>query len=160
MSGTEVARAVVQRLTELGQTVATAESLTGGLVGVTITAVPGASAVYVGGVVSYATEVKQSLLDVPDEIVAEHGVVSAECAAAMAEGVRRLLGSTWAVSTTGVAGPDEQEGKSVGTVFVAISGPVDHVEQLALGGDREAIRAAACETALAMLLSKGRLAGP
>lgn len=110
--------------------------------------------------VSYATEVKQSLLDVPDEIVAEHGVVSAECAAAMAEGVRRLLGSTWAVSTTGVAGPDEQEGKSVGTVFVAISGPVDHVEQLALGGDREAIRAAACETALAMLLSKGRLAGP
>ena len=83
----------------------------------------GASRVYRGGVVAYATEVKQQLLGVPPDLVARHGVVSAECARAMAEGARAALGADWAVSTTGVAGPDQQEGKPVGTVFVGVAGP-------------------------------------
>lgn len=147
------AAAIVRRLIERGETLATAESLTGGRLGATIASVPGASAAYSGGVISYATEVKQSLLGVPADLVAEAGVVSAQCAAAMAEGVRRLLGATWGLSTTGVAGPDKQEGKSVGTVFVAISGPVDRVEQLALHGDREQIQLESVEAALRLLLA-------
>ena len=92
-------------LREQGATVATAESLTGGQLAARLTSVPGASASYVGGVVSYATSVKTGVLGVPVDLVARHGVVSAECARAMASGVRRLLGSSYALSTTGVAGP-------------------------------------------------------
>ena len=107
-----------------------------------------------GGVVSYATELKVSLLGVPEELVAEHGVVSAECAEAMATGVRGLTGATWALSTTGVAGPTEQEGKPVGTVYVGIAGPgcVEAIE-LSLDGDRPTIQAQTCEQALAALES-------
>lgn len=123
-----------------GETLATAESLTGGLLGATITVVPGASAVYRGGVVAYATDLKVSVLGVARATVAEHGVVSSECAAEMAEGALRVTGATWALATTGVAGPDEQEGKPVGTVFVAVAGPVSEVRELRLAGDREAIR--------------------
>ena len=95
-----------------GHTVATAESLTGGRLAVHFTDTPGASATYLGGVVTYATELKSSVLDVPSDVIEEHGVVSAACARAMASGVRELTGSTFGVSTTGVAGPDEQEGKT------------------------------------------------
>ncbi len=113
---------VVAEMTRLGQTLACAESLTGGLVAGAVTDVPGSSAVLVGGVVAYATEVKQTLLGVPADVMEGPGVVSAECAGAMAVGVRDLLGADWGVSTTGVAGPDEQEGKPAGRVFVAVAG--------------------------------------
>ena len=109
------ADSLVLRLAERGQTVATAESLTGGLLAATITSVPGASAVYVGGVVSYAASVKQDLLDVPAEVVTAHGTVSAECARAMAAGARHRTGADWAMATTGVAGPDPLEGHPVGS---------------------------------------------
>lgn len=143
---------VVAALAAEGATLATAESLTGGGVGAAVTSVPGASAVYLGGVVSYATRVKRDLLGVPEEVIAAHGVVSAECAAAMAEGVRALLGSTYAVATTGVAGPDEQEGKPAGTVFVAVAAPSGHrTSRLALTGDRATIRAATVTAALDLL---------
>ena len=95
-----------------GLTVASAESLTGGALGDRLSSTPGASATYRGGVVSYATEVKQSLLGVSDELVATYGVVSAQCARQMAEGVRALVGSDWAVSTTGVAGPHAPGGQA------------------------------------------------
>lgn len=106
-----------------GHTVATAESLTGGRLAVALTDTPGASETFLGGVVTYATELKASVLDVDERIIDQHGVVSPECAKAMAAGVRALTGATYGLATTGVAGPSEQEGKPPGTVFVGISGP-------------------------------------
>jgi nicotinamide-nucleotide amidase len=134
------------------ETLGTAESLTGGLLGELVTAVPGSSTFYVGGVISYATEVKQSLLGVSPETVAEHGVVSAECATEMAAGALAALGSTWAVSTTGVAGPDPQEGKPVGLVYIAVAGPRGVVREVRIEGDRATIRRQACEEAMVMLI--------
>ena len=114
---------------------------------------PGASAVYAGGVVSYATAVKIEVLGVPEDVVAAHGVVSAECARAMAEGVRALLRTTYGVSTTGVAGPDTQDGQPVGTVFVAVAGADGtEVVRLGLSGDRAAIQGAAVDGALSALM--------
>lgn len=135
-----------------GHTIATAESLTGGRLAVHFTDVPGASETYLGGVVTYATEVKSSVLDVPGELIEEHGVVSAECAKAMATGARALTGATYGVSTTGVAGPTEQEGKEPGTVFVGISGPglLEAIE-LDLDGGREEVQEQTCVKALEAL---------
>ncbi|MCX6399387.1 MAG: CinA family protein [Propionibacteriales bacterium] len=142
-------------------TLGTAESLTGGRVAARITNVPGSSAVYAGGVVSYQTQVKIKVLGVPEEIVAEHGVVSAQCARAMAAGLRELLGTTYAVSTTGVAGPERQEGKPVGTVYVGVAGPDGvRVEGLALSGDRVAIQDASVDAALSVLAAMISSAGP
>ena len=133
-------------------TVATAESLTGGRLAVHFTAVPGSSETYLGGVVTYATEVKSAMLDVPDEVIEVHGVVSGECAEAMATGVRALTGASFGVSTTGVAGPSEQEGKAPGTVFVGISGPgILEVLELDLDGEREAVQEQTCAKALEAL---------
>ena len=143
---------VIASLGDEAATVATAESLTGGRLAAVITDVAGSSKVYAGGVVSYATAVKIDVLGVPPEIVDTHGVVSGECARAMAEGVRTLLRTTYGVSTTGVAGPDTQEGKPVGTVFVAVAGPDEtEVVELALTGDRASIQAAAVDGALSAL---------
>jgi nicotinamide-nucleotide amidase len=152
--------AVQALLLEAGATVATAESLTGGLLGASFTSVPGSSAVYLGGVVSYATALKVSLLGVSAAVIDRSGVVSAECAEAMAAGVRELTGSTYALSTTGVAGPDEQEGRAAGTVYVGLAGPnLVRSESLVLAGDRELIRertVAAALSALSEQLSSDR----
>lgn len=146
------AEELVGRLRDRQATLATAESLTGGRLAALVTGVPGASRVYRGGVVAYATEVKQQLLGVPEEVVRHHGVVSVECARAMAEGVRRELGTTYGVSTTGVAGPEEQEGRSVGTVFVGVAGPGGAtVTALELAGDRDAVQERTCREALLAL---------
>jgi nicotinamide-nucleotide amidase len=143
---------VLDLLVSRGATLATAESLTGGRLAARVTAVPGASRTYVGGVVAYATEVKQDLLGVPDPLLTRHGVVSAECARAMAEGVRGLLGSSHALATTGVAGPERQEDQPVGTVFVGVAGPAGTtVVALELSGDRESIQERTCGEALAAL---------
>ena len=152
----ESAEALASRVLEVlagrGESVATAESLTGGLLSATLTDVPGASRSFVGGVVSYATRVKESLLGVPAEVVSRHGVVSGECAAAMATGVRAVLDATWGLATTGVAGPDSQEGKPVGTVWVAVAGPRGtEVRRLALSGDRRSIREGSCRDVLGLL---------
>ena len=137
-----------------GHTVATAESLTGGRLAVHFTDTPGASETYLGGVVTYATELKASVLDVPAAVIEEHGVVSAACAEAMASGVRKLTGSTFGVSTMGVAGPDAQEGKPAGTVFVGISGPgVLEAVALDLDGDRTSIQEQSCRRALEALVA-------
>ena len=134
--------------------IATAESLTGGALGDLLSAAPGASDTYLGGVVSYATAVKQKLLGVSDETVREHGVVSAECAAEMAAGVRALVGADVAVSTTGVAGPTEQEGKPVGTVFVGVaSDGGGRTTCLDLRGDRASIREQTCREAISAVLA-------
>jgi nicotinamide-nucleotide amidase len=145
-------RQIVALLTARDATVATAESLTGGRLAASLTSVPGASACVTGGVVAYATRVKVDVLGVPADLVAEHGVVSGECAAAMATGVRDLLGTTYAMATTGVAGPDQQEGHPAGHVWVAVAGP-DGVETrlLTLAGDRSAVQEATCRHALSVL---------
>ncbi|MEP9383101.1 CinA family protein [Nocardioides sp. KR10-350] len=132
-----------------GHTVATAESLTGGRLAALLTDTPGASETYLGGVVTYATELKHSILDVPREIIDGVGVVSAECAEAMATGVKAITGSSYAIATTGVAGPDAQEGKPPGTVYVGLAGPgLVTSALLELSGGRTDIQAATCERAL------------
>lgn len=141
---------VHRQLRAAGHTVATAESLTGGRLAARLTAPSGASDVYVGGVVTYASELKASLLGVSERLIADHGVVSPECAQAMAAGVRALSGATYGVATTGVAGPSSQEDKPPGTVFVAIAGPEDLVVSLALElrGKRSQIQDRTCDEAL------------
>ena len=143
---------LLEQLVARDETLATAESLTGGLLAARVTDVPGASRAFVGGVVSYATRVKVSVLDVPPAVVDAHGVISEECAAAMARGVRRRLYATWGIAATGVAGPDRQEGQPVGTVWIAAAGPdVVRTQLLALDGDRRAIREATCAAAVSLL---------
>jgi PncC family amidohydrolase len=150
-----LATAAVDALSGAGATLATAESLTGGRLAVLMTEIPGSSEVFLGGIVAYATDLKVDLLDVPDSVVEQYGVVSAECALAMARGVRRVAGATYGVSTTGVAGPQSQEGKPVGTVFVGLAGPDGHgtVVSLELVGDRAAIQDRTCEEALQVVAS-------
>ncbi|MFD4653286.1 CinA family protein [Streptomyces sp. NPDC056721] len=121
--GLATAAVVLRLLTERGETLAVAESLTGGLVAADITSVPGASRVFRGSVTSYATELKRDVLGVDGTLLAERGAVDPEVALQMATGVRRVLGADWGIATTGVAGPDEQDGQPVGTVFVAVVGP-------------------------------------
>ncbi len=122
-SADALAQGVHVLLERRGETLATAESLTGGLLAEILTAAPGASKTYVGGVVAYATTLKTDLLRVPEDVVETHGVVSEACARAMADGARELTGATFALATTGVAGPEPQEGQPVGTVHVAVATP-------------------------------------
>ncbi|MGD8200089.1 CinA family protein [Ornithinimicrobium sp. W1679] len=132
---------VLDLLGARGQTVAAAESLTGGLVCAALTEVPGSSAVVRGGVVSYAVGVKHDVLGVPEDLLAAHGAVSAPCALAMAAGVRDLLGADWGLATTGVAGPDPSEGHPVGTVHLAVVGEHGQLHRaLHLQGSRRQVR--------------------
>ena len=144
---------LLDRLREEGRTLATAESLTGGLVGASLTAVAGSSDVYLGGVVSYAISIKTAVLSVPEALIADHGVVSEECAVAMADGARALTGADLAVATTGVAGPGPQDGVPAGTVWVAVSSGTDHAAtELALSGGRDVVRRDAAAAALELAL--------
>lgn len=153
------AAALIARLIERGWTVGVAESLTGGMVVADLVSVPGASAVVRGGVVAYATEVKHTLLGVDTALLAAEGAVHPEVARQMAEGVRRAVGGSDAaadvgIATTGVAGPDAQDGKPVGTVYVAVSTPAGtHVERLMLTGSRAEIRAHTLDAALGLALT-------
>jgi nicotinamide-nucleotide amidase len=132
---------IVSVLTRRGQTVAVAESLTGGLLAAALVEVPGASVVFRGGIVAYATDLKASLLGVPTSLLERYGAVHPEVAAAMAGGVRRRLDATFGLATTGVAGPDPADGQPVGTVFIAASGELGETPQgLRLDGDRARIR--------------------
>jgi nicotinamide-nucleotide amidase len=139
-------------LLERGLHLATAESLTGGGVCAALTAVPGASRVVRGAVVAYATDLKESVLGVDPSLLATGGAVQAEVARQMALGVCRVLGCEVGLATTGVAGPDPQDGRPVGTVFVAVAaGERVEVRGLALEGDREQIRARTTDAVLALL---------
>lgn len=147
---------VVRLLRERGETIATAESLTGGLLCAALVDVPGASDVVVGGLVAYATQVKTDVLGVDPDLVAARGTVDPDVAVAMAASVHHLLGSDWGVSTTGVAGPGPSEGKPAGTVHVGIVGPgAREVSMpLALSGDRDEVRAATVAAALSHLVAR------
>ncbi len=135
-----------------GMTVATCESLTGGLVISALVEPAGASAVVRGSIVAYATDVKSSLVGVDLALLASQGAVNAEVATQMARGARELLGASIGVATTGVAGPDVQDGAPVGTVFVAVSTPQgERCEGAHFVGDRDEIRRAACDLALELI---------
>jgi nicotinamide-nucleotide amidase len=149
------ARALVAALTARGQTVATAESLTAGLLAATLAGVPGASVVLRGGLVTYTVETKITLAGVPRELLGEVGPVAAPTARALAEGARRRCGATWGVGLTGVAGPDPHGGHAVGTVFLGLAGPPEsgptQVVELHLSGSRWDIRLAAVRRAITRL---------
>jgi nicotinamide-nucleotide amidase len=147
----DLAARIVGALGERGQTLATAESLTGGMLGAAITAIPGASAVYRGGIVAYATELKTALLGVPAALLARHGPVHPDVACAMAEGVRDRLGATWGLATTGVAGPDPVAGLAPGTVHIAASAGMSATRALALAGGRNEVRRDTVREALKLL---------
>ncbi|WP_236968394.1 CinA family protein [Microbacterium aurantiacum] len=132
-----------------GWSVACAESLTGGLVCAELTAVPGASATVRGGVVAYATDCKVSVLGVDPALTARVGAVDPDVADQMAEGVRRLFAAEVGIATTGVAGPDPQDGQPVGTVHVSVATPGGIARRrLALSGTREEIRAETVRSAV------------
>ena len=139
-------------LRDRGQSVATAESLTGGLVGAALSELPGSSRTYRGGLVVYAGDLKASLAGVPEQVLSAHGAVSEATARALAEGARTRLGADWGVATTGVAGPDTQEGAPVGTLHVAVAGPAGTTARaLRLPGDRQRVRLLATTAALDLL---------
>jgi nicotinamide-nucleotide amidase len=150
----DLARLVVERLTAGRQTVAVAESLTGGLVTAALTSIAGASVVVRGGVVAYATELKTSLLGIPADLLTRQGPVDPDVAAAMAVGVRGLLGANYGLATTGVAGPGPAGGHPQGTVFVAVAGPSGILSTgLHLPGDRAQVRNATVRSSLSLLVS-------
>ena len=149
------ARDLVAALIERGLTVATAESLTGGLLCAELTTVPGSSAVVRGGLVTYATDLKTSLAGVPAELVARHGVVSREVAEAMALGVREACGAVWGIGTTGAAGPDPLDGRPPGTVCIAVAGPDGAVSaEERFDGDRAEVRRRTVVAALDLLAGR------
>ncbi|MDQ0734244.1 CinA family protein [Arthrobacter agilis] len=153
MTGAQLASDVVALATRLGLTVATAESLTAGMVAAALAEVPGASSVLQGGIVAYQVSVKQNLLGVDAQLLAEAGAVDPRVAEAMARGAREALAADIGVATTGVAGPTAHQGKPVGTVFTAIStaSGTETFEHHFPGG-RDAVRRASCEAVLTELL--------
>jgi nicotinamide-nucleotide amidase len=138
-----------------GATIAVAESLTGGLLGGALTDIAGSSATFRGGVIAYATELKSSLLDVDPALLARHGAVHPEVAAAMARGVAARLKASFGLATTGVAGPDPQDGRAAGEVHIALAGPEGtFVLSLALSGGRDDVRRETVRRALALALEQ------
>ncbi|MDQ1650846.1 MAG: nicotinamide-nucleotide amidase [Cryptosporangiaceae bacterium] len=147
-----IAMSVHELLRKRGETVAVAESLTGGQLAASLVEAPGASETFRGGLIVYATDLKTSLAGVPASLLAERGPVDLDIAAHLAAGARTRCGSDWGVATTGVAGPDPQGGKEPGTVFVAVSGPdSSDAYPLVLRGSRDQITGATVTAALRLL---------
>jgi nicotinamide-nucleotide amidase len=143
---------LVGALKERHETVATAESLTGGLVTALLTSVPGSSAVVRGGLVVYATALKHELAGVDEDLLAERGPVDPDVALELANGARVACGATWGVGLTGVAGPDPQDGIEPGVVHVGVSGPdAAEVRTIGVDGNRHQVRSVAVATALDLL---------
>ena len=163
----DLAAVVHDALRARGATIAVAESLTGGLLGGALTGVAGSSATFRGGVIAYATELKASLLGVDPALLARHGAVHPEVAAEMASGVAARLQATYGLATTGVAGPDPQDGRAPGEVHVALAGPGigprgTFVASLALPGGRDDVRRETVRRALALAvehLAQGKRKG-
>jgi len=140
---------IISFLTARGETISVAESLTAGGLANALTSASGSSAVFVGGITAYRNEIKSTMLDVDPAIIEKHTVVSEEVANEMAEGARKVFGTTWAISTTGAAGPEPLEGHQPGSVWIAIRGPINQAIQLNLEGEREQVRNGTISTAIA-----------
>jgi nicotinamide-nucleotide amidase len=154
----DIATDVIRLLRSAGETVGVAESLTAGGVMSALTSVPGASAAFRGGIVSYATPLKQLLLNVDADLIAREGVIHADVAAQMANGARTTtsfdgIPTTWGIGTTGVAGPDSQDGKPVGMVYIGIASPEGTRSwgPFSFPGSRERVREATIIEALSRL---------
>jgi nicotinamide-nucleotide amidase len=143
---------VLAALAARGESLAVAESLTGGLLGAALVDVPGASRSFRGGLIVYATDLKSKLAGVPEDLLAARGPVDGAVAAALAEGARQRCAADWGAATTGVAGPGPSDGAPAGTVWVAVAGPrTAQARRLALTGDRGEIRSATVAAALRLL---------
>ena len=142
------AKTIVAKLIEQSETLAVAESLTAGGLGHAITSAPGSSQVFLGGIIAYTNDVKVNILGVSPARIEEFTVVSEEVAIAMAEAARKKFGTTWGIATTGIAGPGDYQGIPEGTVWVAVSGPINQSLQLQLDSGREAIRTGAISSAI------------
>lgn len=148
---------IIEALRDRAETVATAESLTAGLVCATLTGVPGSSAVVRGGLIVYATELKASLAGVDTRALRAHGAVHPLIAEELAAGARRRCLATWGLGLTGVAGPDPQDGVGPGTVHIGLAGPDGAtVRTVRAEGDRHAVRSAAVRGALELLWARLR----
>ena len=150
-NGTEITSAmkdVIASLKSRNETLSTAESITGGGLGYAITSVPGTSDIYVGGSIAYHREIKESHLGISADLINSKTVYSEEVAFAMAQGALDTFKTTWAIATTGVAGPEASDGVAAGTVWVAIVGPIAQSIQLALDGERENIRSGTVASAI------------
>lgn len=158
MTADPTAAAVLTRLTERGWTVAVAESLTGGLLAAALVSVAGASASFRGGIVSYATDLKHTLLGVDAVLLATHGAVHPDVARQMADGVRRVCArdgvpTDVGIATTGIAGPESPDGQPVGTVHIGVAVPAGtRVLSLLLDGDRDTLRSQTVQRALQAVL--------
>jgi nicotinamide-nucleotide amidase len=148
-----LARDVLEQLECRHETLAVAESCTGGLVGATVTQVPGASEVFLGGIISYSNAVKEEIVGVSGDLLERHGAVSEQVARAMAAGVRERLRATWGVAITGIAGPGGgTEDKPVGLVHWAVAGPEGvAAEHRVFSGDRSTVRQRSAQSALDLL---------
>jgi len=140
---------IVDHLRQRGETISTAESLTAGAVSSALVSISGASDVFVGGITAYRSQIKVSHLFVDPMLIEKHSIISEEVAVAMAKGAIKSFGTTWAIGTTGVAGPNPLDGHPVGVVWVAIEGPICQTIELALSGERETVRNAATSSAIA-----------
>jgi nicotinamide-nucleotide amidase len=151
----QLAATVIAQLTARGQSVATAESITGGLIVGRLTEIAGASMVVRGGLVVYATDLKTRLAGVPADLIAQAGVVSEATARGLAAGARAACLADWGIGVTGVAGPGPSDGVPAGTVWLGVAGPAgEWAERLDLAGDRATIRTAVVHTALAALVTR------
>lgn len=155
MKTEDLAQALLQALEARGWTLATAESCTGGGIGHCLTAIPGSSRIYRGGIISYTDAVKHAVLGVPQETLDTYTAVSRETAEAMARGGRQIIGADAALSVTGLAGPDgDGTGRPVGLVYIGCATPhAILVQQWHFSGDRSAVRAQAVERALKLALT-------
>lgn len=142
------AQTIVEKLISAGQTISVAESLTGGGLGFALTQIPGSSQVFLGGIISYTLDVKKKELGVKSETLDQYTVVSEEVAIEMAEGSRKKFGTTWAIATTGIAGPGDYDGIREGTVWIAIRGPVNETLLLTLDSGRDGVRQGAISSAI------------
>lgn len=142
------AQTIIENLKSRGETVSVAESLTGGGLGHALTQIPGASEVFIGGIIAYTADVKVNFLGVPRTLIDQFSVVSEEVAVAMAQGALEKIGTTWAISTTGIAGPGDYMGIREGTVWIAIAGPINQTLQLTLDSGRDGVRQGAISSAI------------
>ena len=142
------AASIIDHLKSRGETISVAESLTGGGLGHALTQIPGASQVFLGGIIAYTADVKVNFLGVQQSTIDQHTVVSEEVALEMAQGAINRLGSTWAISTTGIAGPGDYMGIREGTVWISICGPICQTLQLTLDSGRDGVRQGAISSAI------------
>jgi nicotinamide-nucleotide amidase len=140
---------IIDALRQRGETLSTAESITGGYISSTLVRISGASDVFVGGITAYSDDVKVTHLKVDPKLIKEHSSISEPVVEAMAQGALQIFGTTWAIATTGVAGPGPVDSHVAGTVWVSIQGPINQTTELALPGERETVRNAATSSAIA-----------